>query len=168
MEDIECCGRCRKCKNHCEDYGSETLWHDIRNLLWTIPISIRNNIIDPLSVWKARRSKRIYECRICGELFAPKYEDCPELSLITYRWAKIHLPLSCHKHDKYICHHCFDHGFRRTDEPLYYGSTWDEWQDVVDKRNKKLLTAIKEKDPEYYDSYVKNEYDWLIEKYGLE
>lgn len=168
MEDFECCGRCRKCKNHCEDYEPETLWYDIRNLLCKIDANIWNNIIEPLSVWKARRSKRIYECRICGYLFAPRYEDGVEPSLITHGWNKIHAPFTRHKYDRYICHHCESHGFKRSDDPSPYQYTWDGWQDEVEEENKKLLIAIRKRDPKYYNSYVKDEYDWLIEKYGLE
>ena len=167
MEDFECCGRCRKCKNHCEDYSPETLWDDIKSLWWKITPDIWNKVIEPLSEWKAKRSKRIYVCRICGRLLAPKYDDRP-LSLITCGWMKIHAPFSRHKYDRYICHHCESHGFKRSDDPSPYQYTWDEWQDEVEEENKKLLTAIKEKDPEYYNSYVKDEYGWLIEKYGLE
>lgn len=167
MELFECCGRCRKCKNHCEDYEPETLWYDIKNLWCKITSDIWNKVVEPLSVWTAKRIKRIYKCEVCGRLFAPKYDDRP-FSLIVCGWNKIHAPFSRHKYDRYICHHCCSHGFRCNDDPPGYQYTWDEWQDEVEKNNKKLLNTIKERDPEYYNSYVRDKYDWLIEKYGLE
>ena len=99
----------------------------------------------------SRAKKTHYQCWICGKIEAPYFKEGELCAPITdgYRWHKI-------DKNRWICHHCDAHGFsdsnttvpREQREPI-----WDEWQEYVRTSNKKVLSLIKEKDPEYYEEY---------------
>lgn len=110
-----------------------------------------NSIIEPLSRYYYRHKKSHYKCIVCGRIEAPYFTE--------EEWASITKDMGWHKFkdsNRWVCHYCADHGFspsfengrlRNWEHPW----TWDEWQEFVKKDNNKVLTAIKEKDPEYYE-----------------
>lgn len=108
-----------------------------------------NEVIDPISRYYYSKKKSHYQCAICGRIEAPYFTG--------EKYASITKDMGWHKLDngkwhRWVCHHCADHGFERPNEKdLPWTFTWDEWQDFVEEDNNKLLTTIKEKDPEYYE-----------------
>lgn len=108
-----------------------------------------NEVIDPISRYYYSKKKSHYQCAICGRIQAPYFTG--------EKYASITKDMGWHKIDngkwhRWVCHHCADHGFERSDEKDFpWTFTWDEWQDFVEEDNNKLLTTIKEKDPEYYE-----------------
>lgn len=108
-----------------------------------------NEVIYPISRYYYSKKKSHYQCAICGHIEAPYFTG--------EKYASITKDMGWHKIDngkwhRWVCHHCADHGFERSDEKDFpWTFTWDEWQDFVEEDNNKLLTTIKEKDPEYYE-----------------
>lgn len=116
---------------------------------------LQNNIIYSFKNYYYKHKKAHYQCCVCGKIVAPYFEDSEEeqYNVLTddYGWHK----LDNGKYNRWICHHCADHGFSSSDAegepyevPREY--TWDEWQNIIEDNNKKVLNAIKEKDPKYY------------------
>ena len=62
-----------------------------------------------------------------------------------FRWHKFK------DNNRWACHHCADHGFISARDEHNSGYTWDEWQAFVEEDNSKVISIIKEKDPEYYE-----------------
>lgn len=107
-----------------------------------------NEVIEPISRYYYSKKKSHYQCAICGCIEAPYFTG--------EKYASITKDMGWHKLDngkwhRWVCHHCADHGFERSDEEFPLIFTWDKWQDFVKEDNNKLLTTIKEKDPEYYE-----------------
>lgn len=107
-----------------------------------------NSIVEPLSRYYYSKKKTHYKCAVCGRIEAP-YFTKEKYSSITkdMGWHKFNEG----KWSRWVCHHCADHGFVSASESRNSGYTWDEWQTFVSEDNSKVLTTIKEKDPEYYD-----------------
>lgn len=107
-----------------------------------------NSIVEPLSRYYYSKKKSHYRCTICGLIEAPYFTG--------EKYASITHDMGWHKFNegkwsRWVCHHCADHGFISTSESRNGGYTWDEWQKFVNEDNTKVLAAIKEKDPEYYE-----------------
>lgn len=107
-----------------------------------------NEVIEPISRYYYSKKKSHYQCAICGRIEAPYFTG--------EKYASITKDMGWHKLDngkwhRWVCHHCADHGFERSDEEFPWTFTWDEWQEFVKEDNNKILTTIKEKDPEYYE-----------------
>ena len=113
-----------------------------------------NNIIEPLSRFYDKHKKTHYECCVCGNMEAPYFDSDKYCSMKwDYGWHKLQ------GSNRWICHHCADHGFAlNTDQeipPWERDFTWDEWQRNVVKPNREYTeNLIKEKDPEYYAEYL--------------
>lgn len=134
-----------------------------RNPLVRFSVWFDNNITHVIKDYYYKNKKDHYQCCVCGKIIAPYFESSEEerYNVLTddYGWHK----LDNGKYNRWICHHCADHGFSPSDAegepyevPREY--TWDEWQDIIAPENKKVMDAIKEKDPEYYD-YWFGEYE---------
>ena len=114
-----------------------------------------NSVVEPLSRYYYSKKKAHYQCTVCGYIEAPYFTGEKYASMTKdFGWHKFNEG----KWSRWVCHHCADHGFSPSSEngkpidwehPREY--TWDEWQTFVDENNHKILAAIKEKDPEYYD-----------------
>ena len=112
-----------------------------------------NSIIEPLSRYYYSKKKTHYRCTVCGWIDAPYFTE--------EKYASITKDMGWHKLDngkwhRWVCHHCADHGFVSTFENHKDGYTWDEWQKLVNENNVKVLAAIKEKDPEYYEYWFED------------
>lgn len=128
-----------------------------RNPLIKFEVWIRNNIIYKIKNYHYKHKKAHYQCCVCGMVIAPYFEASEEqYNVLTddYGWHK----LDNGKYNRWICHHCADHGFSPSDAkgdphevPREY--TWDEWKNIVEYNNEKIFAIIKEKDPEYYYYY---------------
>lgn len=122
-----------------------------KNLFIRFYCLFENCIIRPIKNHYYRNKKTHYQCWICGKIEAPYFKEGELCAPITdgYGWHKI-------DKNRWICHHCDAHGFsdsstivpREQREP-----TWDEWQEYVRTSNEKVLSLIKEKDPEYYEEH---------------
>ena len=85
---------------------------------------------------------------MCGRIEAPYFTGEKYTSLTKdMGWHKFNKG----KWSRWVCHHCADHGFVSASESRNGNYTWDEWQEFVNEDNTEVLTAIKEKDPEYYE-----------------
>ena len=115
----------------------------------------QNNIAYMIKNYYYKHKKTHYQCCVCGMIIAPYFETSKEkqYNVLTddYGWHK----LDNGKYNRWICHHCADHGFSPSNAegephevPREY--TWDEWKNIIENNNKKILNIIKEKDPEYY------------------
>ena len=124
-----------------------------RNPLVRFKVWVENNIIYAIKNHYYKHKKAHYQCCVCGMIVAP-YFEAPEnqYNVLTddYGWHK----LDNGKYNRWICHHCADHGFSSSDakEDTPEQSrefTWDEWKKIVENNNTKMFDIIKEKDPEY-------------------
>lgn len=107
-----------------------------------------NSIVEPLSRYYYSKKKSHYKCTVCGLIEAPYFTEEKYASLTKdMGWHKFNEG----KWSRWVCHHCADHGFVSASESCNSGYTWDEWQKFVNEDNTKVLVAIKEKDPEYYE-----------------
>ena len=125
-----------------------------RNPFVRFSVWFDNNIAHAVKNYYYKNKKAHYTCCVCGEIIAPYFESTEEdqYNVLTddYGWHK----LDNGKYNRWICHHCADHGYAMsTDERELFEREykWDEWQDIVEDGNKKVLAVIKEKDPEYYE-----------------
>ena len=122
-----------------------------RNPLVKFEVWVKNNIIYKIKNYYYKHKKAHYRCCVCGMIIAPYFEILEEQhSVLTddYGWHK----LDNGKYNRWICHHCADHGFSSSDakgDP-HEKPTWDEWKNIVEYHNEKIFDIIKEKDPEYY------------------
>lgn len=116
-----------------------------------------NSIAEPVSRSYYHKKKSHYQCAICGLIKAPYFTEEKYTSLTKdMGWHK----LDSGKWHRWVCHHCADHGFERSDEAEYpWEFTWDDWQEYVEENNEKTLAIIKEKDSEYYEYWFGDEYD---------
>lgn len=111
-----------------------------------------NHIVEPFARYRDKHKKTYYWCTVCGLTIAPYFDDTDNFSVKHDRgWHKIQGT------DRWICHHCMDHGFAseiEKDVPLESCTreyTWDEWQELVVEPSKaRIEKLIEEKDPEYY------------------
>ena len=122
-----------------------------KNPLVKFEVWIRNNIIYKIKNHYYKHKKAHYQCCVCGMIIAPYFEILEEQhSVLTddYGWHK----LDNSKYNRWICHHCADHGFSSSDTKgkPHEALTWDEWKNIVKYHNEKILDIIKEKDHEYY------------------
>lgn len=134
-----------------------------KNPLVKFRVWFENNIIYAIKNHYYKHKKAHYQCCVCGMIVAPYFETSEkQWSVLTddYGWHK----LDNGKYNRWICHHCADHGFSPSDAegnphevPREY--TWDEWKNIVEDNNEKVLNIIKEKDPEYYHYWF--EYGYL-------
>lgn len=105
-----------------------------------------NSVIEPLSRYYYRHKKAHYRCAICGHIKAPYFTGEKYTSITKdFGWHKFK------DNNRWACHHCADHGFISARDEHNSGYTWDEWQEFVKEDNSKVISIIKEKDPEYYE-----------------
>lgn len=113
-----------------------------------------NSVVTPVSRFYYSKKKAHYKCAICDIIEAPYFTG--------FKFASLTHDLGWHKLDsgkwhRWVCHHCVDHGFKRSGAECSWGFTWDSWQDYVQEENEKTLAIIKEKDPEYYEYWLGDE-----------
>lgn len=124
-----------------------------KNLFIRFYCWFENRIVYPIKNHYYRNKKTHYQCCVCGKIEAPYFKDDPYYrGPITddYGWYR----LDKKKYNCWICHHCSCHGFSDTNTEVPREKrepTWDEWQEYVGTSNEKVLSLIKEKDPEYYE-----------------
>ena len=103
-------------------------------------MSLNNYINKLINKVCHRNKKRHYECMICGQIIAPFVSGGKDINDRTlfddYGWDRLK------NYKWWICHHCMCHS---------HDKSWDEWQEMVECNNNKILALIKKKDPEYYD-----------------
>ena len=119
---------------------------------------LENRIITPIKRNDAVHKKTHYECCVCGIIKSPYFEDCSYTIDTDYGWHK----LDNGKYNRWVCHHCADHGFSDSHTELSPGKreyTWDEWQEIVKKHNRYMLKIIKKKDLEYYEYWFNGGYE---------
>lgn len=105
-----------------------------------------NSVIEPLSRYYYRHKKAHYRCAVCGLIEAPYFTEEKYTSITKdFGWHKFK------DNNRWACHHCADHGFISARDEHNSGYTWDEWQEFVKEDNSKVISIIKEKDPEYYE-----------------
>lgn len=119
-----------------------------------------NNIIYSFKNYYYKHKKTHYQCCVCGEIVAPYFEDSKEeqYSVLTddYGWHK----LDNGKYNRWICHHCADHGYAwsgDTNELSDREYKWEEWEEIVKENNERILNKIKEKDLDYYNYWFNYE-----------
>ena len=119
-----------------------------------------NNIIYSFKNYYYKHKKTHYQCCVCGEIIAPYFKDPEEeqYSVLTddYGWHK----LDNGKYNRWICHHCADHGFAWSDDPAEFPNReykWEEWEEIVKESNERILNKIKEKDLDYYNYWFNYE-----------
>ena len=113
-----------------------------------------NSIVEPISRYYYSKKKTHYRCTVCGRIEAPYFTGEKYASLTKdMGWHKFNEG----KWSRWVCHHCADHGFVSASESRNGNYTWDEWQEFVNEDNTEVLTAIKEKDPEYYEYWFNGE-----------
>lgn len=112
---------------------------------------IKDKISYSIKSYLTKKKKIYYQCQVCKKIEAPYFKEGCLQGPITddYGWRRID---KC----RWICHHCAYHGFSDTNTAIpreQREPTWDEWQEYVRTSNKKVLSLIKEKDPEYYEEH---------------
>ena len=125
-----------------------------------------NNIVEPTNRLYYKNKKAHYKCSVCGQIIAPYFYD-PDYCLDNNATSVVH-DYGWHKFkdsNRWVCHHCADHGFapcsyNGTELSIGRDRTWDEWQEYIKENNEKVLNAIKEKDPEYYNDWFNTQITW--------
>ena len=119
-----------------------------------------NNIIYSFKNYYYKHKKTHYQCCVCGEIVAPYFEESEEeqYNVLTddYGWHR----LDNGKYNRWICHHCADHGYawsNDTSELPDREYKWEEWEEIVKKNNERILNKIKEKDLDYYNYWFNYE-----------
>lgn len=121
-----------------------------KNPFTKLQVWFQNNIIYSFKNNYYKHKKAHYQCCVCGEIVAPYFEE-EQYNVLTddYGWHK----LDNGKYNRWICHHCADHGYacsNDTNELPNREYKWEEWEEIVKKDNERILNKIKEKDPKYY------------------
>lgn len=127
-----------------------------KKLAWKIDA----DICYPIRCHMARKKKTHYQCKVCGLIEAPYFQEEYGCGSITddYGWNRI----GKKKHNLWICHHCCGHGFSDSNTKVpreKRDPTWDEWQEFVKMNNEKILSLIQKKDPDYYEYWFNGGYE---------
>lgn len=124
-----------------------------KNLFTKFRVWLQNNIIYSFKNYYYKHKKAHYQCCVCGKIVAPYFEE-EQYNVLTddYGWHKLD--------NRWICHHCADHGYARSNDTNEFPNReykWEEWEEIIEKDNERILNKIKEKDPDYYNYWFNYE-----------
>ena len=122
-----------------------------RNPFVKFKVWFYNNIVYAVKNYYYKHKKSHYQCCVCGTIIAPYFDPYMDNCVPTddFGWHK----LDNGEYNRWICHHCADHGFAWSDDPAEFPNReykWEEWEKIAKKNKETVMDFIKEKDFEYY------------------